>query len=920
MTRQNALRGYEAERATLVHLLDEVRAGESRALVLLGEPGMGKTALLDHTIGSASDFRILRAAGVESEMELAFASLQQVCTPILDRLERLPGPQRDALRVAFGLSAGTAPDRFPVGVAALGLLSDVAEERPLLCAVDDAQWLDAASAQALAFVAHRLLAESVAIVFVTREPIEALSGLPELRLNGIGDEDACFLLASGIPAPLDERVRDRIIAETRGNPLALLELTRGLTPVEIAGGFALPGARPLADLIQQSFLRRIRPLPPQSQRLLLVAAAEPVGDVLLLWRAAERLGIGDDAVAPAEAAELLQVGARVRFRHPLVRSAIYRTAMPNDRREAHRALAEATDPATDPDRRAWHRAQAAAGLDEEVARELERSADRARSRGGIAAMAAFLERAAELTPDPARRGARAVAAAQAKLDAGASDAAQALLTMAELAPLNELQRARLERLRGHIVFARRRGSDATQLLLNAARRFEALDVATARETFLEAFGAAIFAGRENRTGSVREAAEAARAAPSGPQPPRPVDLLLDGLAKRFTEPFGEASPVLTQALDAFTRRDDRGGDRVHWLWTSCPVTPEPLATELWDDETWHELASRAVSLARDTGALAVLPIALTYRACVHLHAGEFAEASALIEEADAISVATGNAPLSYSSLALLAWRGQEVTALRAIEASLLDATVRGEGRAIGLAHYATAVLYNGLGRYQDALAAAHHACAYEDLGFFGWALVELVEAGVRSDAHDVASDAFGRLDERTRASGTDWALGVRARSAALLSDGDTAETLFREGIERLGRSRITVHLARARLVYGEWLRRENERVHAREHLRAAHDSFSRMGAEAFADRARRELLATGETARRRIDETRDVLTPQEAQIARLARDGLSNLDIGAQLFISPRTVQYHLHKVFLKLGIRSRNHLGRVPVDRIAPV
>jgi DNA-binding CsgD family transcriptional regulator/tetratricopeptide (TPR) repeat protein len=535
-------------------------------------------------------------------------------------------------------------------------------------------------------------------------------------------------------------------------------------------------------------------------------------------------------------------------------------------------------------------------------------------------MAAFLERAAELTPDPARRGARAVAAAQAKLDAGASDSAQALLTMAELAPLNELQRARLERLRGHIVFARRRGSDATQLLLNAARRFEALDVATARETFVEAFGAAIFAGRGNRTGSVREAAEAARAAPSGPQPPRPVDLLLDGLAKRFTEPFGEASPVLTQALDALTRRDDRGGDRVHWLWTSCPVTPEPLATELWDDETWHELASRAVSLARDTGALAVLPIALTYRACVHLHAGEFAEASALIEEADAISVATGNAPLSYSSLALLAWRGQEFTALRAIESSLLDATARGEGRAIGLAHYATAVLYNGLGRYQDALAAAQHACAYEDLGFFGWALVELVEAGVRSDAHDVASDALGRLDERTRASGTDWALGVRARSAALLSDGDTAEALFREGIERLGRSRITVHLARARLVYGEWLRRENERVHAREHLRAAHDSFSRMGAEAFADRARRELLATGETARRRIDETRDVLTPQEAQIARLASDGLSNPDIGAQLFISPRTVQYHLHKVFLKLGISSRNQLGRVPVDRFAPV
>jgi DNA-binding CsgD family transcriptional regulator len=917
MATRNALLGRDAECATLDHLLDAVRRGESRALVLLGEPGMGKTALLDHAIGSASDFRILKAAGVESEMDLAFASLQQMCAPMLDRLERLPGPQKDTLRVAFGLSAGATPDRFLVGVAALNLLSEVAEERPLLCAVDDAQWLDGASAQALAFVAHRLLAEPVAMVFVTREPIEGLSGLPELSINGIGDKDARLLLASGIQGPLDERVRERIIAEARGNPLALLELTH-LTPAELAGGFALPDARPLAERIEQSFLRRIRSLPPDSQRLLLVAAAEPVGDVTLLWRAAERLGIGPDAVAPAEAAELLELGARVRFRQPLVRSAIHRAATPNDRREAHRVLAEETDPATDPDRRAWHRAHSATGLDEAVAGELERSADRARRRGGVAAMAAFLERAAELTPDPARRGARALAAAEAKLDAGAPEAAQALLATAEFASLDELQRARLQRLRGQIEFAHRRGSDAPPLLIDAARRFEPLDAALARETYVEAFGAAIFAGRESRTGGVLDAAEAARTAPAGPRPPRPVDLLLNGLVKRFTEPYSEALPALTQALHAVAGRDGRGGDEILWHWTSCPVTPEPLAPELWDDETWHDLASRAVSLARNAGAHALLPIALTYRACVHLHAGEFAEASALIEEADAIRVATGNVPLRYTSLMLLAWRGQEVAALRAIESSLQDATDRGEGRAIGLAHYAAAVLYNGLGRYQNALAAAQRACAHEDLGFFGWALVELVEAGARSDARDVASDALDRLDERTRASGTDWALGVRARSAALLSDGNTAEALFREAIERLGRSRIAVHLPRARLVYGEWLRRENRRVDAREQLRAAHDTFSRIGAEAFADRARRELQATGGTARRRIDETREVLTPQEAQIARLARDGLSNPDIGVQLFISPRTVQYHLRKVFLKLGISSRNQLGRVPPGRLS--
>jgi len=745
--------------------------------VLRGEPGVGKTALLEHAIGSAPDFRVLRAVGIELEMELAFASLHQVCAPMLDRLDRLPGPRQDALRAAFGLSAGAAADRFLVGIAALSLLSEVAEEQPLLCAVDDAQWLDEASAQALAFVAHRLFAERMAILFVTRTPIEALSGLPELIIDGIGDDHARAVLASGIQGPLDEQVRERIIAEARGNPLALLELPRGLTPAELAGGFALPDARPLANSIERSFLRRVRSLPPHSQRLLLLAATEPVGDVLLLWRAARQLGVAPDAVAPAEAAGLLELGGRVRFRHPLVRSAIYRAATPDDRREVHRALAEATDPETDPDRRAWHRAQSTAGLDEAVASELERSAERARRRGGVAAMAAFLERAAEVTPDPAHRGARALAAAQAKLDAGAPEAAQRLLATAELTPLDEFRRARAARLRGQILFARSRGSDAPPLLLGAAKRFEPLDAASARETYVEAFGAAIFAGRASRAGGVLEAAEAVRAAPPAPQPPGPVDLLLDGLAKRFTERFGEALPALTRALHAYAGTDGHGGDEVRWLWISCPVTPEPLAPELWDDEMWHELARSAVSVARNAGALAVLPIALSYRACVHLHAGEFAEASGLLEEADAISEATGNPPLRYTSLMLHAWRGQEVTALRAIESSLQDARARGEGRAIGLAHYATAVLHNSLGRYQDALAAAQRACEHEDLGFFGWVLVELVEAGARSDAYDVASDALGQLDERTRASGTDWALGVRARSAALLSHGSSAEAL-----------------------------------------------------------------------------------------------------------------------------------------------
>ncbi|GAB2961659.1 LuxR family transcriptional regulator [Streptomyces pseudoechinosporeus] len=887
-------------------------------LVLRGASGIGKTALLDYLVVRASRCRIVRAAGVESEMELAFAGLHQLCAPMLDRLEHLPGPQGDALGTAFGLSAGGTPDRFLVGLAVLGLLSGAAEEQPLVCLVDDAQWLDRASAQVLAFVARRLLAESVALVFAVREPSEEqvqeqeLAGLPELVVKGLSVDDAHALLDSAIPGRLDERVRDRIVAETHGNPLALLELPRSLTAAELAGGFGLPDARPLASRIEQSFLRRIQPLPVDTRRLLLTAAAEPVGDVTLLWRAAERLGIKADAAAPAESAGLIEFGARVRFRHPLVRSAAYRAAGVPERQEVHRVLAEATDPRSDPDRRAWHRAHAAVGPDEAVAGELERSADRAQGRGGVAAAAAFLERATELTPDPARRGARALAAAQAKFEAAAPDVAYELLATAELGPLDELQRARLARLRAQIVFARSRGSDAPPLLLDAAKRLEPLDRGLARETYLEALGAAVFAGRLSGRQGVREVAEAARAASPGPQPPRPIDLLLDGVATRFTEGCVAGVPPLRRALHAFRAEALRDEDDVRRWLGLCPVAQETAAHELWDGELWDELATRAVRLAREAGTLTVLPTALVYRAGVHLHAGEFATASALIEEADAITAATGNARVRYTSLVLVAWRGEEVPALELIEADVREATVRGEGRVLGMAGYVTAVLYNGLGRYEAALAGAQHACGHEDLGFFGWSLAELVEAAARSGAQEEATVALRQLDERTRAAGTDWALGIQARSSALLSDGDTAEYLYREAIERLGRTRIAVHLARAHLVYGEWLRRENRRLDAREQLRTAHQMLSRIGADAFAERARRELLATGETVRKRTVSTvstREVLTAQEAQIARLGAEGHTNPEIGSQLFISPRTVEYHMGKVLTKLGISSRRQL-----------
>jgi DNA-binding CsgD family transcriptional regulator len=900
------LRGRHQECEALDRLLVEVRAGRSQVLVLRGEAGVGKTVLLDYVEGRASACRVARAAGVESEMELAFAGLHQLCAPILDRLVRLPGPQRDALDTALGLAAGAAPDRFLVGLALLGLLSEVSDDQPLVCLIDDAQWLDRASAQVLAFAARRLLAEPVAVVFVVREPSgeHDLVGLPELVVRGLRDAEARALLDSLTPGGLDPRVRDRIVAETEGNPLALLELPLASTPGELAGGFGRPDAQPLASRIEQSFLRRLQSLPGPTQRLLLTAAAEPLGDVSLLRDAAERLGIGLDAALPAEAAGLVEIDGRVRFRHPLVRAAAYRAATAPDRRDAHRALAEATDPAADPDRRAWHRAHTAMGPDEEVAGELERSAARAAGRGGVAAAAAFLERATELTPDRSKRGARALAAAQAKLDAGAPEEASELLTTAESCPLDRLQRARLVRLRAQIAYARSRGSDAPPLLLDAARRLEQVDAPLARETLLDALGAAIFAGRLGEGPGVAEIADAARAAPPGPQPPRTIDLLLDGVACRFTEGYVAAVPPLRRALEAVRDQDGAATDELRWLWLACRI-----ASELWDDETWEDLVTRQVRIAREAGALAILPLALTYRAGTRVHAGDFAGADALIEEADAITRSIGGAPLMYSSLVLAAWRGREAPAARLIELGIRDATPRGEGRGLSWVDYATALLRNGLGDYDAAFAAADAACAHDDLGLVAWAMVELVEAAARSERLDAAATTVERLAERTRASGTDWALGIEARSRALLSDGPTADALYQEAVDRLGRSRIAVHLARAHLVYGEWLRRQQRRVDAREHLRAAHDMFLRFGAEAFAERANRELQATGETVRKRTVEARDVLTAQEAQVAQLAAAGHTNPEIGAQLFISPRTAEYHLRKVFTKLDISSRRQL-----------
>jgi DNA-binding CsgD family transcriptional regulator len=889
------------ERAALSQLLDAARAGRSGVLVLRGEPGVGKTALLEFAIESAAGLRVARVAGVESEMELAFAALQQLCAPMLGKLEGLPDPQLDALGVAFGLNIGAAPDRFLVGLAVLSLLSEVAEQQPLLCVFDDAQWLDRASAQALAFVARRLLAEPVALVVATREPGGEFGGLPELLVEGLREGDARELLSSVIRGPLDERVRDRIVAEARGNPLALLELPRGVPGVP--GPDGVPG---LPGRIEESFRHRVEVLPTATRRLMLVAAAEPTGEPTLVWRAAERLGIGAEAVAPAADAGLLAVGERVTFRHPLVRSAAYGAASPAERRAAHQALAGATDPQADPDRRAWHRAQATLGPDEDVASELERSASRAQARGGLAAAAAFLERSAALTLDPARRAERTLAAAQATYQAGVFDAALGLLATAEAGPPDGFRCARMDQLRGQIAFASSRGNDAPPLLLKAARQFEPLDVRLARETYLDALAAAIFAGRLALGGGVREVAEAARMAPPPPGPVRGPDLLLDGLALLICEGYPAGAPVLRRAVSAFRGTELSTEDGLRWLWLASYA-----AGIVWDYASWDVLSGRQVTLARDAGALIALPIALSTHAGVHLFAGEFTEAASLVAQAESVAKVTGSSLAPYGAVALAVFRGREAQAAQLIEIATDDVGRRGEGGGLSSVQWADAVLCNSLGRYDQALAAAQRAS--EDspaIRFASWALVELVEAAVRSAVPERAAEALQRLAGIARACGTDWALGAEARSRALVSDGAAAENLYREAIDRFGRARLRVDLARARLLYGEWLRRQRRRRDARAQLASAYQIFDSIGAAAFAERARIELRATGGHARQHTIETPDTLTVQEALIARLAGEGASNPEIAAQLFISPATVAYHLRKVFTKLGISSRSQLA----------
>ncbi|MGX7681743.1 AAA family ATPase [Jatrophihabitans sp. DSM 45814] len=906
----SGLLGRRRECAAVDKLLLEARSRRSATLVVTGEAGCGKSALLEYVRRTASDFHVLDCCGVESEMELVYAGVHQLCSSLLGPMDRLPQPQRLALHSALGMVATSeAQDRFLVGLAVLSLFAMKSAKQPLLCLVDDAQWLDQPSLQTLAFVARRLAAEPIAVVFGLREgaAVGDLTGLPALSLSGLGRADAHQLLASSVHAPLDEHVRDRIVAEAHGNPLALQELPRGWSPDRLAGGFVIPGASSLRTRIEHSFLRRVHALPPDTRLLLLAAAAEPVGDTSLLWRAAQQLGVRPEAAGAAEAAELIDFGARVRFRHPLARSAIYHAADPTDRRRVHRALALATDASTDPDRRAWHRAYGAIGPDEDVAEELERSAGRARARAGIAAAAAFHERAAELTIDPERRRTRYLTAAQSKLQAGAPEAAGDLLLTARSGPLPDLERARAELLGAQIGFAMDRGSQAPPLLLKAARRLEGLDPLLARDTYLDALSAAMFAGRLATGVTALDVAQAARTGPPAPRPPRPTDLLLDALAIRFTDGYAAAKVPLQRAVLAFADGHLAPENEIRRLWLACTC-----AAELWDDESWYTLTAQYVARVREAGALSELPLALSQRSAVLICTGQLAEVAALVDETRAVSDVTRSHLVPYGAVLLAAWRGDEADLERLAEASIREAVNRGEGIGVGVVQSALAVMHNSVGRHRNAMTAAAVASANpDDLVSSCWGLAELVEAAARAGDRDRARTALQSLSATTTASGTGWALGVEARCRALLTTGVGARELYQEAIDRLAGTRMRNDLARAHLLYGSWLQRAQRRTEARDHLRTAHDMFAGMGAEAWAERAARGLRAGGENVRRRSADTRAHLTSQEDQIAQLARDGLSNLEIGARLFLSSRTVEWHLGNVFAKLGITSRRELHR---------
>ena len=905
--------GHRAQCEAIARLLDALRDGFGGVMVLTGEPGVGKTRLLEHAADTAGDVTVVRLVGVETETRLAYGALHRLLRPFLTRLGNLPQHQRDALRSVFGLTVAEPEqrpsDRFLVGLATLTLLADVAADWPMLCLVDDVHWLDRESAEALAFVARRLHADSLGLVFAARDgaaQLRQLDALPTVHVEGLPAEEAKTLLASGVPGYLDQAVADRIVAGTGGNPLALLELAAHLGSEQLAGVAPLPDPLPVNAMLEEHFQRSVAALPADTRTLLLLMAATPTDDRATLWRAAGALGLSARAALPAVRAGILDRGKTFDFRHPLIRSAVY-SAADGERRRIHAVLAATSAP----DRRAWHLAEAAERTDDDVAAELEAASDRAQSRGGYSEQALFLSRAAELTTDPAMRAERYLGAAAAHLMSGDWAAGQTVLDLA--APhLAGSARARARRIRASVEMFHIRAGDVPAMLLDAAAELGTADPAMTWELLYEATHAAIVGGDRLAGTTLEHVAKLTADAWHDPAPPLwSPDPLMQGLAREIAYGYDQGAPAIGEAL-----RRLRGADELRELNSPFSVIVSFAADELWDIEAKREIAGRLAAVDRSRGALYGLSLALVVLAATELWQGRFAAAEDHYVEADDYSVATGFGGGGEINRALLyAWtgRGRELHAAVRVMRSL--AGTHGLGSQDRLAALALSIFELGRGRYREALGHALPSFTQDSLPLGNLMLPYVVEAGVRGGDRGAATAALERIEQRASIAGTPWALGSLARCRALMSDGDAAEGLYLESIELLGKVPVAVELAWSRLLFGEWLRRRRRRADARVQLRAAYESFESWGAAGFAERARIELLATGETARRRGVETRFDLSPQERQVASLAVAGLTNPEIATRLFVTTSTVEFHLNKVFRKLGITSRKQIASVLRD-----
>jgi DNA-binding CsgD family transcriptional regulator len=912
------LLGRKLERGQIDRVLQLARQGRSATLVLQGEPGTGKTTLLDYAVESGRDFQVVRLLGIESETELGFAALHQLLLPFLAGLRSLPVPQRDALGGALGLRRGDSPDRFLLALAALTMLSGAAAKRPLLCIVDDAQWIDRESASILGFIARRLSADAIAMLFAVRGPSGRtvdLEGMPWLQIEGLPPEEAGQLLASVAQGRIDRGVSERIIAQTGGNPLGLIELGRELSREQLAGEIRLPELLPVGTSLQARYLRQIERMPAETQVLLLAAAADPTGDPALLWRTGEFLGFGIRAAAPAEAEGLLSFSPLVRFRHPLIRSAVYHGAALAERVRVHEALARATDPQVAADLAAWHRAEAAIGPDESIAGELERAADRARERGGWAATARFLIRAATLTPDADERFRRVLTAAEAETTAGACVSAQTLLDSVAGQLDDPVRHAAALRVQGTIRYALDQTAQAASVLLDAARRLAPLDTGLARATLLEALAAARISGRLGKSGaSDADIASATRSLPRPASAEATIsDLLLDADAALILDGHEAAVPILKRAVTAMLEAPVSSAELLTLTAVGCTA-----AGALGDDHALYSLTNWLEVQARDQGAVLPLSTALIFSGSSELFAGHLGRARARYAERGAIEAARGGS-CEVGLALVLAWRGLAAEARAETADAAQVATEQGQGWKLVWLEYARAVLALGMGHYEEALAAAPHGYE-ENVLLRTFALPDLIEAAVRCGERETAEQALASVASRAAASPTPLMLGLLARSRALLGSGTDTEALYQEAISYLQQARGRMHLARVELLYGEWLRRERRQRDAREHLQAAYGIFREMGADGFAERARLELAAAGGTARLPASSPGGGLTPQELQVAALAAAGFTNLEIASRLFISPKTVDYHLGKVYRKFGVGSRRQLASVPLDQAATV